>query len=325
MERGLYMVKYTIKKLLTLIPKMLAISLILFMALEALPGDALSRSVDPQLYAEMTEAQREERREVLGLNDPTAVRYFRWLTGILKGDFGYSTSTGQSIGKMLAGRLPYTMELAFYGLALATILGIILGFLAAIKKNTIIDYLCTTISVCGVSLPEFFFGIVWLTVFVLTLHWFPSGGRMPVGDDSFVARIPYMVLPISVMAISMTSNLVRYTRSSMLDVLSKDYIKTARSKGMSEVKVNFKHAFRNALIPIMTMIIGRLPVLVGGSIVIETVFNYAGIGSMAMEALTAGDIPVVMVTTMATAVLVLLASTLIDLVTGLLDPRVRFE
>ena len=319
------MIKYTIRKLLALIPKLLAISLVLFLALDMLPGDPLSRSMDPMSYAELTEAQKDELREIRGLNDKLPVRYIRWLGGILQGDFGYSESTGQSISEMLAGRFPYTVELAMYGLLLAAILGLILGFVAAVMKNTIVDYLCTSISVLGVSLPEFFFGIVWLTVFSLTLGWFPTGGRMPVGDHSFLARLPYMIMPITVMTISMTSNLVRNTRNSMLDVLGKDYIKTSRSKGLGEVKVNIKHAFRNALIPIMTMLVGRLPMLVGGSIVIETVFNYAGIGSMAMTALTAGDIPVVMISTMATGFLVLLSSTLVDLVTGLLDPRIRFE
>ncbi len=319
------MIKYTLRKFLGLIPKLLVISLVLFFALELLPGDALTRTMPPDQYHQLTEVQKNDLREALGLNDPAFVRYFRWLGDLVRGDFGYSSSTGQNIGSMLAGRLPYTIELAFYGLLLATVLGLLLGFLSAVMKNTIVDYFCTTISVLGISLPEFFFGIIWLVLFALTLKWFPAGGRMPVGDDSFFARIPYMVLPVITMAVSLTAALVRYTKSSMLDVLGKDYIKTARSKGMNEVTVNFKHAFRNSLIPTMTLIVMRIPMLVGGSVVIETVFNYAGVGNMAMEALTAGDIPVVMITTMTTAVLVLISSTMVDIVTAMLDPRVRLE
>jgi peptide/nickel transport system permease protein len=206
---------------------------------------------------------------------------------------------------------------------LATIIGLVLGFLSAVLKNTVVDHLCTTVSVLGISLPEFFFGIVFIVLFSVKLKWFPSGGRMSVGDPSFWGRIPYMVLPVMTMAIALTAALVRYVKSSMLDVLGKDYIKTARSKGLNETTVNLKHAFRNSLIPTMTLIVMRLPRLVGGSVVIETVFNYPGIGDMAMTALSASDIPVVMITTMTTGVMVLISSTLVDIVTAMLDPRIR--
>lgn len=319
------MLKYTLRKLLALIPKVLVITIVVFFALELLPGDALTRTMSPHQYNELTETQRDALRESLGLNDPAPARYINWLSGLLHGDLGYSSSTGENIGKMLAGRLPYTIELVFYGIALAAFLGMLLGFLAAVTKNSIIDYICSTISVLGVSLPDFFFGLIWIILFVLTLHWFPVGGRMPVGNDSFTARIPYMVLPILTMATVQGAGLVRHTRSAMLDVLGKEYIKTARSKGLSEVKVNFKHAFRNCMTPIMTRLVMMLPLMVGGSVTVETVFNYAGVGTMIVEALNAGDMPVVMMTTLITAVVNLLASTLVDIVTALLDPRVRFE
>ena len=166
-------------------------------------------------------------------------------------------------------------------------------------------------------------GIVFIILFSVHLKWLPSGGRMPVGEHGFFSRVPYLVLPVMTMAISLTAALVRYTKNSMLDVMGKDYIKTARSKGLRETTVSFKHAFRNSLIPTMTLIVMRLPRLVGGSAVIETVFNYPGIGNMALTALNAGDIPVVMITTMTTGVMVLLSSTLVDIVTAMLDPRIR--
>ncbi len=319
------MLKYTLRKLLALIPKVLVITIVVFFALELLPGDTLTRTMSPREYNELTETQREALREARGLNDPAPARYINWLSGLLHGDLGYSSSTGENIGKMLAGRLPYTIELVFYGIALAAFLGMLLGFLAAVTKNSIIDYICSTISVLGVSLPDFFFGLIWIILFVLTLHWFPVGGRMPVGNDSFTARIPYMVLPILTMATVEGASLVRHTRSAMLDVLGKEYIKTARSKGLSEAKVNFKHAFRNCMTPIMTRLVMMLPLMVGGSVTVETVFNYAGVGTMIVEALNAGDMPVVMMTTLITAIVNLLASTLVDIVTALLDPRVRFE
>lgn len=317
------MFKYILRKLVALLPKLLAMSIILFFALELLPGDALSRTMPPDQYQALSEAQKDAARESLGLNDSPVIRYFRWLNQIFHGDFGYSSSTGQNIGTMLAGRLPYTIELSFYGLLLATVIGLILGFLSAFLKNTVVDYFCTSISVFGISLPEFFFGIVFIILFSVHLKWLPSGGRMPVGEHGFFSRVPYLVLPVMTMAISLTAALVRYTKNSMLDVMGKDYIKTARSKGLRETTVSFKHAFRNSLIPTMTLIVMRLPRLVGGSAVIETVFNYPGIGNMALTALNAGDIPVVMITTMTTGVMVLLSSTLVDIVTAMLDPRIR--
>ena len=306
------MFKYILRKLVALLPKLLAMSIILFFALELLPGDALSRTMPPDQYQALSEAQKDAAREALGLNDSPVIRSFR-----------YSASTGQNIGTMLAGRLPYTIELSFYGLLLATVIGLVLGFLSAFMKNTVVDYFCTSISVFGISLPEFFFGIVFIILFSVHLKWLPSGGRMPVGEHGFFSRVPYLVLPVMTMAISLTAALVRYTKNSMLDVMGKDYIKTARSKGLRETTVSFKHAFRNSLIPTMTLIVMRLPRLVGGSAVIETVFNYPGIGNMALTALNAGDIPVVMITTMTTGVMVLLSSTLVDIVTAMLDPRIR--
>lgn len=319
------MLKYTGRKILEMIPKILLISIVVFFAMDLLPGDALSRSMSPEAYRELSETQREEMREALGLNGPVYERYFRWFVNVLKGDFGYSSATGQNIAEMIAGRLPYTIELAGIGLVLAAIIGVSLGFLAAVKKNTILDYICSGISVLGVSLPGFFIGLIWLLLFALTLKIFPVGGRMPVGDDSLVARIPYMVLPLLTMASTQSASLVRFTRSAMMDVLGKDYIKTARSKGLNETTVNVKHALRNCMTPIMTTLVLALPSLVGGSVIVETVFNYAGVGTLALEALNVGDIPVVMMTTMMAAVLTLIASTLIDLLTAVLDPRVRFD
>lgn len=309
-----------------MIPKLLTISLIIFLALQLLPGDPITRTVPPETYANMTQAQLDALRESLGLNRPFFVQYFSWLGSILKGDFGYSQSTGSNIAVMLKTRLPFTVELAFWGLMFADVFGILLGFLAAIRKNSVIDYSCTTLSVIGISVPEFFFGLVFILVFALKLKWFPTGGRIsPTSDGSFISRIPYIVLPAITLGIGLLATLTRYTRSSMLDVLNKDYIKTARSKGLSETTVNLKHGLRNALTPVLVLLCFRLPFLVSGTVVIETVFNYPAMGSMILEAISAGDMPVVMITTMVIAAVTLAASSLVDILTALLDPRVRLD
>lgn len=320
------MLRYTLRKLLVLIPKLLLITVFLFFILELLPGDALSRTMNPEQYQTLSEEQKDEYREKLGLNAPAPIRYVRWLWGVLHGDLGYSTVSGQPIAGILAGRLPYTIELAAYALVISAVIGIILGFLSAVFKNTLLDYTLNTVSVLGISLPEFFFGLIFMIIFALKLEWLPTGQRMTPGDPSFwTGRLPHMILPIGTMVFTMVAALQRYTRTTMLDVLGKDYIKTARSKGLSETTVFVKHGLRNAMTPVMTLLVMRLPRLVGGSVVIEQVFSYAGIGTMSMEASLAGDMPVCLIGTLMTGALTLIASTLVDLFTALLDPRVRFE
>jgi peptide/nickel transport system permease protein len=321
------LLKYTLRKLLALIPKLLVITLVCFLMMELLPGDPLSRTMDPEKYHELSEAQKFEARELLGLNDPAPVRYLRWLGGILQGDFGYSTQSGLPIADMLKDRLPFTMELNLYALIISTIIGIIFGFLTAIFKNTIIDYTIGTASILGISLPEFFFGLIFVVIFSLKMKWLPSGGRVPprVEDPTFWQRVPYMVMPVATMAVAMVAGLQRYTRTTMLDVLGKDYIKTARSKGLNEVSVNVKHGLRNAMTPVMTLLVMRIPRLVGGSVVIEQVFSYMGIGQMMLNAATAGDTPLSLISTCMTGAMTLLASTLVDIFAALLDPRVRFD
>lgn len=319
------MLKYVARKMIILIPKMLIISLIIFFALQALPGDAITRTIPPEQYANMTEAQINDLKESAGLNSPMLIQYFSWIGKILHGDFGYSQVNGSNIGKMLATRLPFTFELAFWALIIANILGLLMGFLAAVKKNSAIDYTCTTFSVIGISVPDFFFGIVFILIFALKLKWFPTGGRMSAGDTDFLSRIKYLVLPAACLSVSLLATLTRYTRGSMLDILNKDYIKTARSKGLSEISVNIKHGFRNALTPVMTLLVLRIPMLVSGTVVIETVFNYSAMGGTILNAISGGDMTVVMITTMICSFVVLLASFLVDILTALLDPRVRLD
>ncbi len=319
------MIQYTAKRLLALIPKLLVISMIIFLALQALPGDPITRTVPPNVYREMTAEQMETLRESLGLNRPWYIQYFSWMGNLLRGNFGYSQINGSDVGKMMADRLPATIELALFALVIANVLGLLFGNLAATHKNTWLDYTNSTISVIGISVPEFFFGILFILLFALNLKWFPTGGRVTAGHGGFFDKLKHIVLPGFCLGISLIATLMRFTRSSMLDVLSKDYVKTARSKGIAEWKVNVGHGFRNALIPVMTLLVFRLPILVSGTVVIESVFNYPGMGSMILDALSGSDMPVVMVSTMVIAMVTLAASCLVDILTAVLDPRVRLD
>lgn len=317
------MFKYFVKRLLIMIPMILLISALVFFALELAPVDPISYLVSPDMA--MDSANLEALRESLGLNDPAYVRYFRWLGEILRGDFGYSIVDGAPISRIIALKLPATFELALGALVLSSILGILLGIISAIRQNGIVDYISRFLGVVGVSLPQFFVAIVIVQIFAVKLGWLPTGGREVYGAVTFWDRAPNLVLPLVTMTLSMTAVLVRYTRNTMLDVMSKDYVKTARSTGIPEWIVYLKHVFRNAMGPVLVIICFRLPMLIGGSVVIESVFAWPGIGSVILSGVSTGDYPVVMMSTLMTSAVILFASFLVDLLTALLDPRVRFD
>lgn len=314
------MLKFIGKKLLQMIPMLLFISFIIFGALQLTGVDPVSYLASPDMAG--SAENLEMLRERLGLNDPFIVRYFNWITDILRGDFGYSIANGSSIKDLLVQRLPATMELALVALVLSSIIGITVGILSAIWQNSVIDYVGRFFSVLGQAIPQFFFGICLIQIFAIKLGWLPPSGRMSPGGDS-MDRLQHFILPVLTMTLSMCSVLMRYSRNNMLGVLNSDYVKTARCKGIPEWKVYVKHAFRNAVRPVLVILCFRLPMLIGGSVVIESVFSWPGIGSVITSSVIAGDYPVVMVTTLLVAAAILIASFLVDVLTALLDPRVR--
>ena len=319
------MTKYFLKRLLLLFPKLLVITLIIFLGMQLVPGDAASRMISPDQYAELGEGELEALRERLGLNRPLYIQYFTWIAETFQGNMGYSVVTGISIAELLAARLPATLLLSVASLIIATVFGLLLGYISAIKRRSFVDYANSIFAVFGISTPTFFLGLLAILFFSIRLNWFPAGGRMDYYNQTFLGRMSYLVLPSVSLGLSYVATLLRFTKSAMIDVINLDYIKTARSKGLSEAAVNFRHGFRNALIPIMVILVMRLPMLISGSVVIESVFNYPGMGSLLLEALSGADMPVVLFTTMFIALIILLSSFLVDLFTALLDPRVRLS
>ena len=317
------MLKYTLKRFKFMIPMLVLISALVFFALDLTPLDPINYILSPDAAANTENV--EALREKYGLNDPTVVRYVRWVGDILQGDFGYSIVSGTQISKIIAARLPATLELSVFALLLSTLIGITIGICSAIWQNSWIDYLGRFLAVVGQSIPQFFFGICMIQTFAIKLGWFPTSGRMSPGAEDFWSRLPHLVLPVLTLTISMCAVLMRYARNSMLDVMNKDYIKTARSKGIPEWKVYVKHGFRNALKPVLVVLCFRLPMLIGGSVVIESVFSWPGIGSIITSSVNSGDYPVIMVTTLMVAVAILTASFLVDILNAVLDPRVRLE
>jgi peptide/nickel transport system permease protein len=304
---------------------LLVISFLIYLGLEMTPGDAVSYMLPPDALMNIKPAELEQIREALGLNQPFIIRYFIWLGGVLQGDFGYSLASGVPIKDIVLDRLPATLELSISALILSSILGVILGTISAIKRGTLTDNFFTVFGMLGVSVPEFIFGLIALVIFSLNLRWLPVGQRLLPGYDSYWDHMPHLIMPAGVLALMMTAGVMRYTRSSMLDSLNKEFIRTARSKGIPEWRVNFIHGLRVALIPIVVLIGFRFPMLIGGTVIIEQVFQWPGVGELFIFNVRSQNYPLVMMVAFLSVIAVLLASFLIDLFTAILDPRIKLE
>ena len=317
--------QYVLKKLLLMIPMVLVITFLIYWGLDLTPGDPISYMFSPDPLANIDPQKLAEMRELYGLNDPFFLRYLKWLWQLLQGNFGYSITNGVAIKDLLAQLFPATLELSLAALFISTILGSVLGILSALKKGSLGDNLLTVAGMIGVSIPQFFFGMVCIVVFALNLGWLPIGGRTAPGMTGAFAHLKFLILPASVLGISLTAGVMRYARSSMLDTMNKDYIKTARAKGLPEWRVNLVHGFRVSLTPVVVLIGFRLPTLIGGSVVIETIFQWPGIGNAFKTAVTGQNYPLVMMIALFSVLAVLMASFLVDILTAILDPRVKLE
>ena len=303
----------------------LVISFLIYLGLELTPGDAVSYMLPPDALMNIKPAELEQIRESLGLNQPFIVRYFLWLGDVMQGNFGYSLASGVPIKDIVLDRLPATLELSISALILSSILGVIFGTISALKRGSLTDNFFTVFGMLGVSVPEFIFGLIALVIFALNLRWLPVGQRLLPGYESYWDHMPHLIMPAGVLALMMTAGVMRYTRSSMLDSLNKEFIRTARSKGVPEWRVNFIHGLRVALIPIVVLIGFRLPMLIGGTVIIEQVFQWPGVGELFVFNVRSQNYPLVMMVAFLSVIAVLLASFLIDLFTAILDPRIKLE
>jgi peptide/nickel transport system permease protein len=298
-----------------------AISALIFFASRLSPIDPINALISPDAASDP--ANLELLREQLGLNDHIVIQYFTWLKEIATGNFGYSIQSGQAISEILALRMPATLELVLSALVLSTVLALTIGLFAGANRGGLADKASRILAVIGIAVPDFFIGLAFLNVFAYNLGWLPTGQRISPGQVTFLDRLPHLILPVATLTVAMLAVLIRYTRNSVLDTLNRDFVKTARSKGVPEWKVLFSHVFRNSLGPVMVILAFRLPLLVGGSILVETVFQWPGIGSTVVSAVSASDFPVIMVISMLIAMVILVASFLVDIAKSILDPRVR--
>lgn len=319
------MLTFIFRRLLITIPMLVVISFLVYLGLELTPGDAVSHMIDPEVANSISAEQLAEMRESLGLNKSFMHRYFIWLSNIVQGNFGHSLSGGVAITTIVLDRLPATLELSVFALIFSTLIGCVLGTISALRRGSATDGTLTVIGMLGVSIPEFFFGLVVILIFALNLGWLPAGGRLLPGYDSIFDRLPHIIMPGLVLSLTMTAGVMRYSRSAMLDSLSREFIRTARSKGLPEWRINLIHGFRVALTPVVVLIGFRLPTLIGGSVIIEQVFQWPGIGSEFIAAVRGADYPLVMMIALLSVFAVLLASLIVDVLTALIDPRVRLS
>lgn len=313
------MVTYTLRRLLQVVMLLVIVSMVTFGLIHSAPGGPSILS-NPDLSRD----QIAQMSSQLGLDDPLPIQYGRWLVNILRGDFGISYNTIEPVIGLIAIRLPNTLLLAGVALVLSILLAVPLGILCAIRRNSFLDRMVASFTFLGVSIPVFWLGIMLIVLFSVQLKWLPGGGMSTLGEDFAIRdRIEHMVMPVFVLTIANLAELTRYTRSGMITVLGEEYIRTARAKGLTQKHVIMGHALRNAMIPVVTIIGVLLPRAVSGAAITEAVFSWPGMGSLAVEAATTRDYPVVLGTTLTVATVVVFSSLITDLAYGYLDPRIR--
>jgi peptide/nickel transport system permease protein len=335
------MFTFTLRRLLIAIPTLLIISLVIFLLLEAAPGDPLGEvplTVPPEVKAKM--------REALGLDSPWYVRYalwlkqFFWVEPLHLVDHLFGTTYGegmqrvisfqsrQPVMQIIAERLPQTLMVVGLAYVIGVLIALPIGILSAYRQYSWFDNLGTFVSMVGFSVPTFFTGVVLIIVFAVNLQWFPSvyDTTLKVTDwSSFVQQVRQMVMPVAVLALYNAAQISRFMRSSMLDNLGQDYVRTARAKGLTEKVVVLVHVLRNSLIPVVTVIALGVPTIFGGAIITEQVFKVNGLGQQLISSIHANDLPMVMTLTFIFAILIVLFNLIADLLYGILDPRIRYD
>jgi len=316
--------RYLLRRLLIAVPVLVGISVVLFSILALAPGDPFGElALNPNIPPEV----RFNLRRQFGLDDPLVVRYVRWLTAMLHGDWGYSFVSRLPVQQLILQRLPTTLFVLGSAYVLALLIALPVGILSAIKPYSFFDQVATTFAFVGYSLPTFFTGLLFILVFSISLGWLPFIYSSTIEARGFAWVIEHLrqgAMPITVLGLFEAASLTRFVRSAMLEVIHQDYITTARAKGLTEYVTTLKHALRNALIPVVTVVALQIPTIFTGAVITEQIFRVPGIGSLLIAAIESTDTPVVMAITFVYATLVILFNLLADLIYGLLDPRITY-
>lgn len=318
------MARYIVKRVLIMIPILIGVTILVYCLASAAPGSPVDMLMGDM--ASMTEESIAAMEERLGLDQPVYVQYWKWLTNMLSGNMGTSYRTGEPVWTLISQRIGPTLILTGSALLLAIIVSTLLGTLAAYKPYSVCDYLSSGLSFIGAAMPNFFVCLVLIFIFAVTLGWLPVSGMYDtLSDRNFGSLIRHLIMPCCVLALQLMGGFLRQMRSSMIESLGDDYINTARSKGLKERTVVFKHSLRNSLIPMVSQIGLSLPLLVGGAVVTEQIFSWPGLGSLLVLSINARDYPTIMGITVIIAAVVLVGNLIVDLLYGVLDPRIRYD
>ena len=315
------MLLYFLRQLLLGVPALLGVVLLTFVLMRAVPGDVVTQLVG--LEGNVSAERLAEMRRMFGLDLAVHEQFIQWFGALLQGDLGSSLRTGRPILTDLALRFPVTLELTLLSLLVALAVAVPLGVAAALHRGKLLDALVSVFALLGLSIPGFFLGILLILLFSLKLRWLPPAGYVPFVEAP-LANLEHMILPAVSLGLVLAAALTRIVRSSMLEVLSRDFVRTARSKGLAEPRVTYRHALRNALIPVITVIGLQFGALLGGSIIIEQVFSLPGVGRFALEGINLRDYPVVQGAIIFIAGAFILVNLLVDLAYSLIDPRIRY-
>jgi len=304
-----------LRRLVGLVPVLLGVTLLVFAMVWVSPGDPVLAILGESAQG-IDRASLEELRRAYGLDRPLAVQYLDYLGSVLQGDLGVSVRSGRTVVAEIATRLPATLLLAGAGMTIAIAIGLSLGVVAALRRGTWIDYLAVLVALLGVSVPVFWSGLLMMMLFALTLEWLPASG---------IGSWRHLVMPAAAIGFASSAFIARITRSSMVDVLRQDYVRTARAKGLPPARVDLGHALRNALLPVVTVVGLQFGSLLGGAVLTETVFAWPGIGRMLVDAIRSRDLPLVQGTVLFVATGFILVNLLVDLSYAALNPRIRYD
>ena len=305
------MYKYVIKRLVMLIPVIIGVSFLVFFIMSLTPGDPARTILGETAPQESVDALREE----LGLNDPLLVQYASYMGKLVTGNLGESYKSGRPVFTEIASRFPATLKLAFWGMIFAVVLSIPIGIISATKQYSLMDSISMILALLGVATPNFWLGLMLIIGFCLKVHWFPTGGA----DAGWRS----LVLPVITLGTGCMANITRTTRSSMLEVIRQDYIRTAKAKGVSQKKVIYKHALRNALIPVVTVIGLQFGSLLGGAVLTEAVFAWPGVGTFLVNSIKAKDRPAVLGSVIIFSICFSIVNLIVDLLYAYIDPRIK--
>ena len=312
------MLEFTIRRITATIPVLIGIVFVIFSVLYLIPGDPALTIAGPRA----SQATVERIRTEMGLNQPFHIRFFTYIKKVASGDLGTSVLTGRPVLKSICEKLPYTLKLACVAMIISVVLGILMGIISAITRGKMLDRFCTILSVTGISIPVFLSGLVFLYIFAVKLRWFPASASSPI-----MLKNPLMafILPAFTLGIRSAAFLARIVRSSMIEVLNQDFIRTARAKGLSPWRILFRHGLFNALVPVITVIGLDLSSYLNGSVIVETIFDLPGIGRFAMDAILQRDYPIIQGVVLIGALIFIVVNLLMDLIYAWINPKIRDE